>query len=388
MLKHLLLFTLAITLMHKSVTAQRLPEYTHTGMVQGSIGVIISTTEGFVLATDSRLTTTTDSGTSYSDDAQKLFPIGTHTACVVAGLQSSKVGSGVLRPANAIGTTLLTLDRLAFRSRITAENIATSFYLGMQQIGELGNWPRNEIPQAGELSVVSINPDGTSDWISVSVPLKATGSNSDGRLSAGISKYSIRATGKPLHFALDVIGQRAIADRMLQANSPAQDKHTQSPIMTRYYRLKRAGDLDRFALAEAVILARELVQATIDLAPRSGGVGGPIDIATVTRNGFHCIQRKCRVAPVPSTKVKVTDSTFGPYQQDLDNLQCINCDFTDTQMFFAGTADVQLLNSKFGGKCQLVLRSGAKSRRPHTVEALRNLIGQQCALVLQESKFP
>jgi 20S proteasome alpha/beta subunit len=388
MLKHLMLYTIAITLMHKSVTAQRLPEGTHTETVQGSVDVIISTKEGFVLATDSRLTTKTDSGTRYGDDAQKLFRVGTQTACVVAGLQSSKAGSGILRPANAIGTTLLALDRSALTSPITAENAATSFYLGIKQIAELGNWPRSEVPQTGELSVVSVTPEGTSDWISLSVPLKATGRSSEVQLSAGSPTYSIRGTGRPLHFAFDVIGQRAIVDRMLQADGPERDKHTQSSIMVRYYRQKRAGQLDRFTLAEAIMLARELVQATIDLAPESAGVGGPIDIATITKNGFHCIQRKCRFASLPTPLIRVTNSTFGASPLVLDNLQCINCNFTDSHLLFDGTADVQLYACKFGGKCRLVITPKAKRRSPDRVEALQELVGHQCIQVEQQSNYP
>ena len=374
--------------MHEPGVAEQLLLNPRIAIDRGTVDVVISTTEGFVLATDSRLTTKTVSGTRHSDDIQKLFPVGTHTACVVAGLQASRVGSGALRLANAIGTTLLGLDRLAFTNPITAENIVTSYYFAMEQIGELGNWPRNEISQVGELSVVSINPDGTSDWISLSVPLKAAENNAGGGLSVGALTYLIRATGTRLHFAFDVIGQRVIANRLLRANRPGRDKDGRSRIMKRYYRLKRAGQLDRFTLADAIILARELVQATIDFAPQSWGVGGPIDLATVTRTGVHWIQRKSGNAPLPTPHIRVTNSTFGPSPQVLDNLQCINCDFTDSHLLFAGTADVQLLDSKFGGKCRLVITPEAKRHRPDTVEALQQLIGHKCGQVVQESNYP
>ncbi|MFI5071390.1 MAG: hypothetical protein ACHP8A_10925 [Terriglobales bacterium] len=374
--------------MHDPVVAEQLPRSFKTAISRGTVDVVISTTEGFVLATDSRLTVTTDSGTIHRDDAQKLFPVGKQTACVVAGLQASRVGSGVLRPANAIGTTLLSLDRLAFTNRMTADNIATSYYFAMKQIGELGDWPRDEIDQIGELSLVSVNVDGTSDWISLSVPLTATDKNAGGPLSARAPTYSIRETGRPLHFGFGVIGQREIANRLLGDNRSERDKHSRSCIMTRYYRLKRAGQLDQLTLIEGIILARELIQATIDSAPQSAGVGGPIDIATVTKTGFHWIQRKCGVATLPTPLIRVTNSSFGHSPLVLDKLQCLNCDFTDAHLLYAGTGDVQLLNCKFGGSCLLVITPDAKRRRPETVEALRKLIGSQCAQLEQESNYP
>ncbi len=83
------------------------------GIIHGTIDVVISTREGFVLATDSRGTTEGRLEKTYTDDVQKLFLIGDHTACVIAGVSGSELGSGALRPREAIGTDLMALDRLA-----------------------------------------------------------------------------------------------------------------------------------------------------------------------------------------------------------------------------------------------------------------------------------
>lgn len=56
--------------------------------------------------------------------------------------------------------------------------------------------------------------------------------------------------------------------------------------MDRYYQLKKLARLNELTLDEAASLARNLIQATIELSPESAGVGGPIDIAVITRTGF------------------------------------------------------------------------------------------------------
>jgi 20S proteasome alpha/beta subunit len=356
-----------------------------TDFMQGSVDVVISTRDGFVLATDSRLTHRFESQITYTDDTQKLFPVGTRSACVIAGLIGSGVGTGVLRPEDAVGATFVALDRYALYHPVTADDIATDFYFSLQRVGELVLSRQELHRQVGELEVVSVTQDGAFQWISLGVALEPTLTPAGTRLSISKPTYSTRASGSRLRFGYSVIGQQSVVSRLLEARRPIHDQHSQSLIMKRYYTLKRAAKLDQLTLNEGISLARELVQATIDLAPQSAGVGGPIDIATVTKSGFHCVQQKCRVARLHSTKLTVTNSTFGPYQQDLDNLQCINCDFTDTHMSFAGTGEVQLLNSKFGGRCQLLIASTAKRNRPEIVEALQKEIGQKCDQVVQEA---
>lgn len=375
---------LLMTSMQAAVNAQ---QNNAADLMQGSVDVVISTRYGFVLATDSRLTHRFESQITYSDDTQKLFPVGAHSACVIAGLIGSGVGTGVLRPEDAVGSTFVALDGYALYHPVTADDIATDFYFSLTRVSELVLSRQELRPQVGELEVVSVTPDGAFQWISLKVALEPTLTAAGTRLSISKPTYSTRASGSRLRFGYSVIGQQEVVNQLLQARRPVHDKHSRSLIMKRYYNLKRTGKLDQLTLSEGIILARELVQATIDLAPQSAGVGGPIDIATVTKSGFHCVQQKCRVARLHSTKLTVTDSTFGPYQQDLDNLQCINCDFTDTHMYFAGTEDVQLLNSKFGGQCQLVIASAAKRDRPEIVQALQKEIGQECDQVVQKEDY-
>jgi 20S proteasome alpha/beta subunit len=69
--------------------------------------IVISTREGFVLATDSRGT----SDGTHTDDQQKLFTIGKNSACVIAGLIGSQVGMEGFELRGAMGTQLERIDQ-------------------------------------------------------------------------------------------------------------------------------------------------------------------------------------------------------------------------------------------------------------------------------------
>jgi hypothetical protein len=75
--------------------------------VHGTIDIVISTREGFILATDSRGT----SDGTHADDQQKLFTIGKNSACVVAGLIGSQVGMEGFELRTAMGTQLERIDQ-------------------------------------------------------------------------------------------------------------------------------------------------------------------------------------------------------------------------------------------------------------------------------------
>jgi hypothetical protein len=361
--------------------AQVREQIPQSALMHGTVDIVISTREGFVLATDSRGTMTRGTETIYDDNVQKLFPIGDHIACVIAGLIGSEIGSGALHPREAVGTSLVKLDEIAAKRSVTVTDVASFYQSGLRGVGSLVNLQR-DAPQSqvGQLSVVSISPQGEFEWISFVLPLNPYSADAGYKLRPGTPVYSLHIYHSGLRFDVEILGQPRIADWLLQAQRPGVDSHSQSEIMRRYYDLKGAGELDRFTLDEAVILARELVQATIDLAPETAGVHGPIDIAILTRTGIHWINRK-HATRFPSPHPSVIDSSFGSWHQVLDNLQCIHCDFTDTQMVFKGNADVQLLNSKFGGKCRLFIRCNARYKMPEEVSSLKDLVKGKCEVI-------
>lgn len=304
-------------------------------------------------------------------------------ACVIAGVTGSELGSGALHPRDAIGTSLVALDRLAAKQPTSALEVALFFKTALSRVGGLLSSRSSALPHlVGQLSVVSLTPSGSFEWISFVLPLHLAALDSGYRASVGNPVYTAHETHSGLRFNVEILGQPAIADWLLGGSNAGQDSHSRSEIMKRYYDLKSAGELDRFTLDEAILLARELVQATIDLAPKPAGVHGPIDIATLTGAGFHWIQRK-HAARFPSSHPSVSNSSFGSTVQPLDNLQCIRCDFTDTRMVYSGDGDTQLLNSKFGGKCALFIVSDAKRKMPEEVSSLKELVKGKCPIIEQ-----
>lgn len=364
-----------------------------TGIIHGTVDVVISTREGFVLATDSRATKTVGAQTTYSDDAQKLFPVGNNTACVIAGLVGSQIGASGFEVRDALGTSLGLLDRIAKQrsSPTTAFEVAGFFASGLSRVSGLLNPNVATIPSpVAQLSAVSMNPDGSFEWISFDLPVQLGLPSSSGQLaiSVGTPLYRFHSTYLGARFDVDVLGQPEIAQRMLGAKVPATDRHSRSAIMRRYYRLKKEGRLDQFRLSDGILLARELVQATIDRASQAAGVGGPIDIATVTTRGIHWVQRKNTAASFPPPHPRVSDSSFAGSVQILDGLECVRCDFTDARLFYVGSEDVQLIDSKFGGACRLTVAPDAERRRPEVVARLKALVRDKCEILVQNAGFP
>ncbi len=280
-IRAMLIVALLMTSMQAAAIHQRRDT---TDVMQGSVDVVISTRDGFVLATDSRLTRQFESQITYTDDTQKLYPIGAHTACVVAGVQGATRGTDILQAAASVGATFISLNKRALQNEVSAAAIKAGFAFALELIGHLIDPRYQSAGLTAELSFVSVNSDGTLDWNSARIPFVR--SSRESALTAGTPIYTKRLRKIP-GFDIEVIGQRAVANSLLSATRSGHDRQSRSKMMRRYYRWKNAGQLDRFTLDEAVVLARELVQATIDLAPRSAGVGGPVDIATLNQSGFR-----------------------------------------------------------------------------------------------------
>jgi hypothetical protein len=371
-------------------TTQGIDVTPKSGVIHGTVDVVVSTKEGFVLATDSRATKTVGLENSFTDDAQKLYTIGDRAACVVAGLIGSEIGSSGFELRDTIGTNLRLMDQSARQrnSPSTAQDVADSFEFGLSRVtGLLAPNIRASPGLIGQVSAVSVNPDGTAEWVSFELPLEII-PNDSGQIALAVGRpiYHWHAVYLGPRFDVDVLGQPEIAIRMLSAQGPTTDHHTQTTIMRRYYWLKKWGRLDQLTLREGVSLARELVQSTIDLSPPTAGVGGPIDIAVVTRNGVRWVQRKQTFASLPRPHYRVFDSQVP--LQDLDDFECVRCDFTDARLFYAGDADVQLVNSKFGGSCRLALAPDAEQKNPEATARLKALMQGKCRIVVQDSNFP
>jgi len=364
----------------KSVTAQQI----QSAYLHGTIDVVVSTKDGFVLATDSRATS---SDGSHSDDAQKAFAVGSRAGCVVAGLIGAEMHMEGFELRDAMGTHLTGLGERASRENrpVSATEIERTFSSGLDDVAGLllpSREPQLQPSIVGAVSAVSISPDGQAEWVTFYLPvdMRSTQTGAKYYYSIGSPIYMFRPLTLGLRFDIQALGFPFIAEQMLKANGPANDSFSSSPIMQKFYDRKRSGHLDEFTLPEAVDLAKVLVRATIALAPAEAGVGGAIDILSVTNTGVHWVERKQTSAPFPPPiGVSVAFNEMSGGNQRLDGFQCVRCTFHDTKFTYAGNGDVQLLGSTFDGRCQLTVLPGARQRMPMVVNRLERFFAGKCA---------
>jgi hypothetical protein len=368
--------------------------------IDGTITVVISTRQGFVLAADSRSThrTTSTDGTQSihtTDDAQKLFQIGDRTACVIAGLSGRELPGHreyrVFRVRDAIASYFTLLDQSSRTRNISpdAKDVALSFERGFAGVAGLAEWLPDRGPShdVGEISVVSFDRSGKPQWYSFRLLAEMVRSaNGRSLLVTGNPVVYRSQIGQPLGFDKLPLGQPQVANRLMDADKPGTDRFSQSQIMKKYYMMKRRGRLDEVTLKDAVRLAEVIVRATEELAPPEAGVGGPIDVATVTPAGVHWIRKKTNVAPVPAPfRARYAGGNLpvnkAPFGMNLDGIQCISCTIADGSLFFYdGDADTELIDPEFqgAGRCSVILRDGANRKRPDAVRRLISALGNRC----------
>jgi 20S proteasome alpha/beta subunit len=351
--------------------------------IHGTIDVVISTREGYVLASDSRGTYVSLNGTlSHSDDQQKAFPVGKNAACVIAGIIGSDVSMEGFRVRDALGSHLLLLDQRASAENqpVSASFVAGTFSHGLERVAGLMLPTTQPLsPLVGAVSTVSILPDGQSEWITFYLPLA--------RQSGGTSNQEIYTVGQPtylrdsqiigMRFGIEALGFPFIVQRLVGANSPSEGPAS-SDVMKIFYERKQKGHLDEYTLADAIDLAKALVSATVASAPSEAGVGGPIDILVLTKDGVRWVQRKEQNAPFPALGPLVVGSTFGGGKIPLDGLQCVRCVFSGIDFSYAGNSDVELLSPEISGRCNLNILAGARRKQPTVVDRLERALANKC----------
>jgi Proteasome subunit len=296
----MLTFAICLTsALEQPTFAQVRNEATSAVLSHGSI--VISTKDGFVLAADSRLTT--EDGKR--DDGQKLYTIGKSIACVIAGTVEAKVHSGTapyqFELRDAVDLHLLLMDQVARNgdSLSSAKDVIPSIEFGVSRI--LGLAKGDSRIQPGpfvDASCASVAPDNSREWITNDFPVVEDATRSGRILKLG-------SHGRPhtdlTSFSLDVIGQALVAYELLSANDATEESHTRTRIMRRFYELKRLHRSNEFTLDDAVTLARDIVQATTELSDGNSGVGGPIDIVVITKDGVHWLQTKVSIGVFAQT---------------------------------------------------------------------------------------
>ncbi len=201
-----------------------------SALTHGSIGIVISTKEGFVLATDGKATISDEEHVS-SGRAQRLFPVGNHAACIIAGLIGSEVQSGTRRSrfelSEALGAHLRLADESARASNLDfpPEQLINRVQFALSRIVALASGDtRIKSGVVSEASAVFFGPDGTRQWITANLSV-AEREVASGRRSPVVSNASYVRDSENLvtGFGIDVIGENGLAAQMLLANGPTSE---------------------------------------------------------------------------------------------------------------------------------------------------------------------
>jgi hypothetical protein len=356
----------------------------------GTIVVIVAAKNGYALAADSQLTVE-DAKRKILDkryDGQKLFPVGKFTACVVAGnVSSSARGDGFVLEGS-VAREMASTDQILARNSRLAENMDArefaTFFQGRLLIVILGLLDADvtilQNPVFG-MSVVSFRPDGRRQWVSYYQNF-ATETDSAGRKY--FSPGDVIPIPEPASKVVAIGAPSAMVDSLISLDGPTNAvPFTGTPIMRRYFELKKAGRLDDLSLFEAEQLASGLVEDTVNRAPEEAGVHGPIDVATLSSEGFRWIAQKQNVAPLtPMFRSRYTNyfaEDGGPLS--LDGFECVRCTFRNQPFTFEGRGDFRLVQPIFRDECKVTLDADAKAKMPQAVEEIRHVMGDHCKIV-------
>ena len=241
----------------------------------------------------------------------------------------------------------------------------------------------NKIPfelTTSELIYVSVGQDGSLNWAFQRVRIQETESTDVGIVGRDpMIVETVPLESSPV-FRVHFLGHGSVVSQMLDSTAPWPGMEG-SVALQRYYSLKASHKLDDMTLDDAVELAKALIRGTYQFCPHDCGVGGNIDIATVTERGFEAVQLKKTVAPLPPPFVvrMIEDHISG--KQELDSLsQCVRCVFIDSTLSYNGIRSVELVEPIVQGTCVLTFTKEAFLRQPKAAAQIAESFKGKCII--------
>ena len=291
------------------------PAWSQNSSGKGTLGLLIITKEGMVLAADSR---TTYSDGRHDDHAVKIFQLGRSSACMLAGtvfVQSNGFSRGFdLReeirrvpilpgvrddPDDFLTALSRQLETAIYGS--IAQTAAGEFFEDDTRVASLliGGYsllrgepvlPDRYFEKAFKVSILTAqSPDieGRGEIAAFNRP--------HSELLRSYRVLDVHGTGP---FAVFTNGNDELLKSMLahrRAFFLLTPRGTLREIdltglsrdeaMNTYFELREGNRLDSMSLKQAVRLADSLIRTNIELAGADLGIGGQVDIATITREG-------------------------------------------------------------------------------------------------------
>jgi hypothetical protein len=262
-------------------------------LLHGTVVVVVSTKEGFVLGSDSRLTNL-QTGQPAPYGGEKVFLMGDRAAIAIAGLVSSSLA---LQPSIAeslagdfrLHNKLMKADGNPWEQQATGPlGWFLSRFDSLLQLIDTGVELDSRLAAA---SAVSVSNDGVPEWITVYLHAWKRYDQT------GTQRWDYRRDFKdPPASRVVVMAPPEYEDfvnQILDRNPRPGDPVLQIEALRHYFTLKRTGQLSNLTIDDGMALAEFLIRAAISRAARNHflGIGGDIQLLEVTRDGSAWIHR-------------------------------------------------------------------------------------------------
>jgi 20S proteasome alpha/beta subunit len=287
---------------------------------KGTLGLLIITKEGMVLAADSR---TIYSSGAQDDSAVKIFQLGRNSGCMLAGtvfVQSNSVSRGfdLGEEIRKVSQRSRLIDDPDYFLTSLSQQLENAIYGAGKQTAP-GKFFDDDTDVAslliGGYSVSTGDPALPDHYFEkafkLSILTTPSPSIEEGNGVAAynqpnsevLRRYQVLDVHGPGPFAIftngnDQLLKSILAHRrtifLLTSRGMLREisltELSREEALNTYFELREGNQLDAMSLEQAVRLADALIRINIELAGTDLGIGGQVDIATITReDGFRWV---------------------------------------------------------------------------------------------------
>lgn len=261
-------------------------------VLRGTLNVVLANKNGFVVITDSMVTSISRQGTEQlPNPAQKLFRIDERTVATIAGFGSGTIPTAPefnTSAAGILGRYIRELEKnpdSAFSEKLTALSFTFNFYLS--SFANISAVVSGDIPPGlyeFQMLLAGYEPDGTAK-VARLVLRTSIALGPDGQRT--FSSFVEQATSKTVHkeFVFETAGQDDIAQNVLLNPDSYQD----ISVVQKYAEAMQKDRGASMSLEEMEQLARFLIQIT---EQRYTSVGGERQLAILEKGKIQSVEQR------------------------------------------------------------------------------------------------
>jgi 20S proteasome alpha/beta subunit len=347
--------------------------------LHGTIVVVVSTKDGFVLAGDSRASRGCE---AVPGEFEKVFSLGNRSGIVIAGMIVSHDPSEEV--SEAVATQLHFLDENSLQgSEPQATTVMWQFVEAVKREAMLLDPDVALSSPVAAATAVSINEKGVSEWITLTLaPIMRTARGGTRHFDVTLQSYMAES---PASKVQSLGSGSTVTEQLLSlGQSNPANSYSQEPIMEKYYSLKASNKLSELSLEDGEKLAIVLVEAAINYAAAHPclGIGGSVDVLSLTDGGTKWVHKKMSIAPIPPVyRARILDSQmFGR----IDGGEWVRGTVpVNATVIFNGDLETRVVQPKFEGPCNFEIGQNADQRMPGTTARLKATFGKACDVYVQ-----